>query len=260
MPTSNEKEAVRLLIISNAWTQALLGAHYLNGSDGAIPGMANGLKGRNVELLEKDDWDNLAIHAAKWGKACKGRSGKSIKPIKAEIDSLKSYCEKNKADGLSPDQWPSFEDSGLYPRRHKGKGSTVYLGKDCRGKRHFDCISFVNWVLTTTLLKSYDYSIVQYEGEKDGGGVIAPVTVHEKPFPPLVNADILTKIKWEQDIDEDTGELEWKVDSQHIGFYMTGGSVIEASGSEVGVIISGYKSSDWTALCRLKDSYLKFGD
>lgn len=257
-----EKEAVRLYILARALSN--LGSHYLNGSDGGYPGMKDGYKKRNVKLVERGDYDKVAIHTATYSdKSCTGRCTKAGgKDLGPKDKAVKEYCEKNLDAGLDPKIWQPFEGN-LYPRREKGeKNSTIYVGEDCRNVRHFDCISFVNWVLGTALQKSFTYSIVQYEGKKSGSGVIAPVETFEPPFTGLQNADILTKIKWEykDDGDDDKNENgDWKVDSQHIGFYMAGGKVIEASGAKVGVIISDYKESDWTGMSRIKNSYLKFG-
>lgn len=256
---SNEKDSVRLIIVQYALSQ--VGAHYLNGSDGGFPGTADGLKKRKIELLEEGSWDGLAVHAAKWSSlTCTGRygnvGGSYFKPNTKTLDELKTWCEEQRAETSAAD-WPDFR-GGLYPRRLKGKGSTIYLGEDCRQRRHFDCISFVNWVLTTALQKSYSYSIVQYEGRRDGSGVVAPVTVHDKPFPTPRNGDIVTRINWEKKTDEED-EVEWEIGSKHIGILTATGKVIEAKGSAHGVVISNFNSSKWTALCRLKDAWLKFG-
>lgn len=257
-----EKEAVRLYIIARALLN--LGAHYLNGSDGGHPGMKDGYKGRDVKIAERGDYNEVAVHTATWSKkSCTGRcvqAGGS--ELKTDNKAVKEYCEKNLDAGLDPKTWQPLEGN-LYPRRYRAeKNSTIYVGEDCRNVRHFDCISFVNWVLRTSLQNSFDYSIVQYEGKKSGSGVIAPVKTFKPPFPALQNADILTKIKWEYKSDGDADENEnedWVVDKQHIGFYMAGGKVIEASGANVGVIISDYREDKWTGMSRIKDNCLKFG-
>lgn len=256
-----EKEAVRLYIIAKALLN--LGSHYLNGSDGGFPGMKDGYRGRNVKIAERGGYDEVAVHTATWAnKSCTGRctkaGGKELGPTDKAV---KEYCEKNLAAGLDPILWPPFEGN-LYPRRYKGKkSSTIYLGEDCRNVRHFDCISFVNWVLETALQKTFEYSIVQYEGKKSGSGVIAPVKQYDPPFPALQNADILTNIKWKYNPNDDgiDNDKDWEVEHQHIGFYIAGGKVIEASGAKVGVILSDYRQKDWTGMSRINDSYLKFG-
>lgn len=252
-------DAIRLLIVANAYAQAFMGAHYLNGSDGGFPGKRDGYKNRNVQLVERSDFDEVAIHTAVYSKkSCRGRcnevGGATYNNSKAKLDEVKEYCQKNLDKGLAPEQWEAFEN-GLYPRRFKPNNSKLFIGEDCRDKRHFDCISFVNWVLTTTLKKSFKYSIRQYEGKKEGGGVVAPVKTYRNNFPDPQNADILTRIKWE----DDDGDGDWEIDSKHIGFYVSGGKVIEAKGSREGVVVSNYKRNKWTGLCRLKKGYLKIG-
>jgi hypothetical protein len=104
------------------------------------------------------------------------------------------------------------------------------------------------------LKKSFQYSIKQYEGNKKGEGVLAPVKTYKGQFPELQNADILTRINWNNNGDDD-GEIE----SKHIGFYVSGGKVIEANSAKTGVIVTNYKRDKWTGLCRLNKSYLKIG-
>lgn len=261
-----EKDAVRLYIIARALLN--LDAHYLNGSDGGHPGMKDGFKGRDVKLVERGDFGKVAVHTATYSnKSCTGRydkvGGYIFKPNSEELQRLEKYCEKNIASGKSPQFWEPFEN-GLYPRKYKPvKGEAIYLGEDCRNIRHFDCINFVNWVLKTALQKSFSYSIEQYEGKKvSGGGVIAPVETFKPPFPALQNADILTRINWDHTPDDKDGideDSDWKIDSKHIGFYMAGGNVINASEAKTGVIISKYDQSKWTGMSRIKDSHLKFG-
>jgi hypothetical protein len=74
-------DTIRLMIVATAAQQAALGAHYINGADGGIPGMnkvgevGGGLSvSRKIYLLEDHTWEKLAVHAAMYGgSVCKGR-------------------------------------------------------------------------------------------------------------------------------------------------------------------------------------------
>ena len=81
MTTFDTKESLRAFVISTAATQAAIGAHYINGSDGGITGMnavgeaGGGLSAsRKIYLLEDYSWSKLAVHSAIYGgRVCKGR-------------------------------------------------------------------------------------------------------------------------------------------------------------------------------------------
>ena len=160
---SAAKESIRSLIVATAAHEAALGAHYINGADGGIPGMnaageaGGGLSAsRKIVLLENHTWEDLAVHAAMYGNSvCRGRyeavGGKKFLVNMPDYDALKfAYMEELKMLALGHGK--AFAGTGLYPRRGRSmNGDTIYLGEDCRGKRHFDCISFVNWVLTSVL-------------------------------------------------------------------------------------------------------------
>lgn len=239
-----EKDAIRLLIVFNALRQAWAGAHYLNGSVGNTPGNNDGMKeSRTLGRPRDTSYEKLAIRTGEWAKErCPGRyekvSGYLFQPGSTELEQLKTFIEANKS--LEADSWPSFNGTGLYPRRTGGKGSAIALGEDCLGKRHFDCISFVNWVVGTTLQKKPSWDITQYES---GSGV--PVERFDPlPVAKVQNADIVTR----------TNEKR-----KHIGLLTASGQVVHASGEAVGVITGPYKPEKWTKLCRLKDWYLNFG-
>ena len=262
---SLEKDAIRIYILQIAWQQ--VGSHYLTGTDGATPGGNDGLS-RTVDLSDDSEWDTLAVHmGSRPSRVCFGRyeqvNGYLLNPNdKAKYDAFKAYYEEQSKTHISPYYWKPFEDN-LFPRRLDGKGSAICLAEDCRGVRHFDCIGYVNWVLTKALGKNFKYDTVQYQGNKNkggiGSGVVAPVEVStDLTESKLKSADILTKIQWKEKTD-DKGNKKWVVSHDHIGFFVEGGKVLEASGKKVGVILSNYKKSDWQAVCRIHDSYLKFG-
>ncbi len=263
MTESYDKEFIRLMIVSTAAQQAALGAHYINGADGGITGMntpgeaGGGLdSSRKIVEIEDHSWNNLAVHAAMYGQSvCKGRYAAvggyvfmdDTKPVSTKIKKLSppgafaklkdEYVEELKTIpvGLGKD----FDHTGLYPRRGRSMtGDSIYLGEDCRGKRHFDCIFFVNWVLTTVLQRVFWFNISQYQNGVAGGAKKKPTET------PIRNADIVTKLT---------------DDHKHIGFLTAWGSVIHARMPELGVQVSPFNPKDWTGLCRLSDKTLTVG-
>ncbi len=142
----------RMLIVTTAMAEVNNGAHYLKGADGGTPGGPSGLF-RTPRLLEDLTIDNLGVHAAasdfgvcrgRW-EMLKSQGGKQFVKGQHDRDTLlPAYLDELKACGLPPSQWKSFQGTGLFPRRSAGY---LYLGEDCRGRRHFDCEGFVVWVL-----------------------------------------------------------------------------------------------------------------
>jgi hypothetical protein len=247
-------ESIRLLIVATAANEAALGAHYINGADGGIPGMntageaGGGLSAkRKILLLEDHTWENLAVHAAMYGNSvCKGRyeavGGKRFQANWPDYDALKfAYMEELKL--LPPGFGKAFAGTGLYPRRGRSmKGDTIYLGEDCRGKRHFDCIFFVNWVLTSVLKRLIWFTEKDYfDGTKLG---VKPLSAMHAP---LMNGDIVVRI-------DASGH-------EHIGFLTGEGRMIHARDPERGVNVTGFvlKKDIFTRICRLPDSFLRFG-
>ena len=187
------------------------------------------------------------MHAAMYGNSvCVGRyeavGGKRFDAKMPDFDALKfAYMEELKY--LPPGQGKQFAGSGLYPRRgRRMEGDTIYLGEDCRGKRHFDCIFFVNWVLTTVLQRLIWYSEKDYFEGKKMSARILPATAG-----PLMNRDIVVRI--------DAKGYE------HIGFLTSVGQMIHARYPEAGVQKTGFVVAKdvYTRICRLPDSFLRIG-
>jgi hypothetical protein len=236
---------LRQLIISTA--TSAIGGHYLNGSDGATPGNADGM-GRELLLKEDTTWSGISVHAAKNNYGiCRGRfekvGGKGFKKTDSDFKALEKYAEDLSNTILPSFLWWDFNNTGLYPRRDVNDG--IYLGEDCRWKKHFDCESFVAWVIITALKKdkgTWRKSIEWYDGGGDGRLEVFSKAKGNFPDPSqFLDGDILIKLK--------PGE-------RHIGFTSAKGKqVIHASGRSTGVITSTYKDT-WTALARIKDSKL----
>jgi hypothetical protein len=239
----------RALIIHIA--RSFVGSHYLNATDGQTPNSSDGLSGtRFLNLRERTSWDELAIHAAATSSLiCQGRPSavNGYKFVKSDSSGttdgqrykkLVEYQAALEKGPKDPGSWPSFDNTGLYPRRFK-KGDTIYLGEDCRGVMHFDCISFINFCLMTTLAKGWVQSIKKVEA---GGHGKKQFTIYKKPFPEkFMNGDILVKVVG---------------DSEHIAFTTEDRKLVHAKWPPSGVVEDNYYDNQWTSLARLNDSWI----
>jgi hypothetical protein len=228
-------------IIRTAYAEVFAGSHYLMGADGGYPqangAPSGGLKQREIELLNVKKPDSVAIETARYSKwLCHGRLERV------------GGCELplGKKENLQPcleTYWPEsrWASTGLTPRSKNW--TTVMVGERCTGKRHFDCIFFVNWVITKALMKSKrpTYKISQWANPE-----VAPVQIFKK-----------SKLGRENLED---GDIFINLDSEpkHIGFFLADGTRMHASGANRGVIHNEYSNS-YTHVARLRDSYLTWG-
>lgn len=237
-----DKSAIRRHIITTAYQEVLAGSHYLTGCDGGYPqsggGGAGGLKNRKIDLMNVKAADSIAIQTAKYsGRLCLGRyeaapAGYELNIGKKEhlYQYLEQYCPEA--------SW----QYGMTPRSLNW--TTVLIGESCQYKRHFDCIFFVNWVLTKALQKpkGVSYNINQWANPS-----VAPIKVLEidaKNPTGILDADIFVNVN---------------SSPQHIGFLCAGGHTIHASGASVGVVAGAWKISKYSHIVRLKDHFLDFG-
>lgn len=248
MATESEK---RFYIVWTASMEVYSGSHYLKGSDGSVPG-GTGLV-RTLGLLENLTIDNLGIHAGKnsWG-VCRGRfkkvGGKQFEKGQTDRDVLlPKYLDELKASYLSSNYWYDFNNTGLYPRRDAGY---IFLGEDCRDKRHFDCEGFIAWVLVKALNKDIGTWRKGVDWYQNGGGGRLEVFQHKGGGTYSSGTKTITQ----------SGILDGDIlirkpnstGGEHIAFASAKGeAVIEASGKNVGVIRSKYHA-DWTQLARIK--------
>jgi hypothetical protein len=236
----DDKWVYRKAIIATAYAEVLAGSHYLNGTDGGHPtengAPANGLRERKIALIQHRDKHSIAVDTAKYSdRFCQGRYAEcgGYELDIGNKDSLDYFIDQC----CPPSQW----GFGLTPR--SVNWTKVIVGESCRGKRHFDCIFFVNWVLTRALMRPaiFSLSINQWANPE-----VAPVTVLKKDklaVGSLRDGDIFLKTSGQQ----------------HIGFLTSGGNVIHASSMSRGVVMDAMKLDKYDHVVRLKDSVLKFG-
>jgi hypothetical protein len=250
-------EEKRALIIAYATKEIENGSHYLKGTSGAIPNQIGSGLFRNVEIVENLDIKSttFGIHAAisKFGM-CAGRWEK-FAPVGKQFSieqpdrkyQLPEYLDKLKASYKPPRDWESFNSTNLYPRR---ANDYMYLGEDCRNKRHFDCEGFIAWVLVNALGKDKGTWQKGVDWYQSGGG--GRLKVYQAVGSNYVSADHGTITQ----VDILDGDILIRKPSssggEHIAFACAKGTgVLEASGKSVGVVRSGYKSN-WTQLARIK--------
>ena len=238
-------DARRFMLASLAMGQGLLGAHYLSGARGGIPGEGASVE-REVKLNEDPNLNTLRVHTASNSlQTCFGRwktvDGFLFQVESKELARLKNYVEENK--GKSMDSWPVFPSppspgAQLFPRRLHGTGSAIAAGEDCRGKRHFDCIGFIYWLLNevSPSVKWYNHSIPNYEQGFQQVEKMGRLQANE-----LKHGDIVTRTN---------------STPKHIGVVSIGNSVVHASMESVGMAIQSYNREHWTGVSRVKDAYL----
>ena len=105
----------------------------------------------------------------------------------------------------------------------------IVWGEDCRQRRHFDCISFINYVLSQTTIPNWSADI----------GLYTTTTPSVALGDPIVPGDLLFRNR------------------DHIGILDSDGQVLQAEDSINGVHgHDRYNPAHWTGRGRLPDSLL----
>ncbi len=245
----------RTLIINTGMAEVDAGSHYTKGGDGAIPAQPGTGLFRELELVQDLTLENLGVHAARnsFG-VCRGRwdvfvDGKIIKkPMPERVTLLPEYLTELSKSYLPTDYWWDFNKTGLYPRN---SGGYIYLGEDCRNKKHFDCEGFVAWVLVKAAGKdkgTWRKGVDWYQSGGDGRLDIYKASGNQ------YESKILGKVIKTSDILD--GDILIRKPGpnggEHIALACAKGSgVLEATNRDHGVHHRAYKS-DWTELARIK--------
>lgn len=250
----------RMLVITTAMAEVNAGSHYLKGANGGTPGGAAGLT-RTPRLLDDLTIEKLGVHTAESDLGvCRGRwemlkaqGGKQFAKGQPDRDTLlPAYLEELKTGWLPSMLWKSFNSTGLFPRRSE---NYLFLGEDCRNRRHFDCEGFIAWVLVKAAGKdagSWSKGVTWYQN----GGKISDkkylLDIYKASGAGYVHEDG-RRINTSDILDGDIlirKPNEWG--GEHIAFACARGTgVLEASGKDRGVLRSTYKPN-WTQLARIK--------
>ena len=226
----------RYEIFQVAYSQ--LNAHYLPGARGGVPGGPAQL-GRTVDNCNSKQWSSLAICAASNSLGtCYGRwaglngRGYLFQPNSSRINRLKSWVEANQKYPV--EGWPPFEGYGMTPRRLAS--TAIALGEDCRGRRHFDCIGFIYWVLNEVVPhESWTNNIIKHY--QKGFTIIESLGKLEPSK--LMNGDVVTRTSSSPD---------------HIGIASADGLVVHASREGDGILCERYQSKKWDNVSRVVSS------
>ncbi len=209
------------------YARTLVGSHYLWGSGGATPGGQDGAKYRpGFVTYHPASTDPrrpyiFAAHCNVQGYyVCAGRydhipGGRPARPTDHDLISYLASL-----DEMTPALWRPFYGH-FSPRVIEGKdideANWIVWGEDCGRKRHFDCISFVNFVLDATTNTDWSSDIDHYHDTFTS-------TVDLKD--PIVPGDILFRGGLDK-----KSKMAW----HHIAFLCDDGYVVQAQQATKGV-------------------------
>ncbi len=236
------------------FARTLLRSHYLWGSGGAHPGQWNGARYRpgsvswNAASLQLAD---LSLCAAKCYSptlyVCAGRYQKAGGQQVSSTDvALKEFLSRYGSAALA--EWDSMS-LRLTPRVVRGVGvpsaGKIVWGENCTGVRHFDCISFINFVLSET---------TKVPDEKNGWSANIDLwsqrwTTDVPLGDPHVAGDILIRYN-----DDEKGRH-----FNHIAFLDDNGYVVQAEMASAGVHADELYRPDpkiWQMRRRLENQYI----
>lgn len=234
------------------FARTFIGSHYLCGSAGAFPGQLNGARYRpgSVPWNEASlNYADLSLCAAKCDVqghyVCAGRYEKAGGHVVPDNDvAVKDFLSHYGSAALA--QWDSMP-LRLTPRVVRGAGvpsaGKVVLGENCTGIRHFDCISFINYVLSET---------TKIPDQKNGwsGNIEQWSRMWTADVPlnaPSVAGDILIRY-----YDNDKGRH-----FSHIAFLDDNGYVVQAQMASAGVHADErYDPNAWQIRRHLENQYI----
>lgn len=261
-------EALKHLVIKTAREQAEAGAHYLWGAAGNTPGQSDGafyrkdhvrLHANVPDVLDEKATPKYKVSAPTLFAAyvedgqgvlpCAGRPLQFTKELALKLPlktgpggafdlKLKDLTDeqktelKQKASSAADYRWPRPNDIMTNSNQHR---STVW-GESCIGKRHFDCIGFINWCFSTALNKQVWYGIENFTDSAKTKYIGREVSLKEARM-----CDIVT------------------IGAQHIGIVSEKGTVIEAKDKLFGVVELDLNKGGWTQCFRVHDTMWNIG-
>jgi hypothetical protein len=196
-----------------------IGSHYLWGAAGATPNKQDGTHYRtgavNLDADAKSnetpsvfaatcDVDGHYVCAGNFKHFIDETGGGYTYPSDANLTKYLDEIRKLPSNSY----WYPYK-SRFTPRVMKGKNlgtddNRLVWGQDCRFVRHFDCVSFVNFVLSLTTSQKWSFNVSQY-----AVGNMTDATKVDLDSP-AVDGDILVK------------------NTEHIGFLCADGTVLQA--------------------------------
>jgi cell wall-associated NlpC family hydrolase len=238
--------------VITVFARTFIGSHYLWGSGGAFPGQLNGARYRPGSV----PWNEASLHhadlsicAAKCDVqghyVCAGRYEKAGGQVVPDNDvALHDFLSHYSSAALA--QWDSMP-LRLTPRVVRGVGvpsaGKIVLGENCTGIRHFDCISFINYVLseTTKIPDQKNGWSADIKLWSENGTTDVPMNA------PNVAGDILIRY-----YDDANGRH-----FSHIAFLDDNGYVVQAQMASAGVHADEpYNSNAWQIRRRLENQFI----
>ncbi len=223
---------------------ARAGGHFLNGTQGAMPGFSDGPLDRHVMARPlRFSPSAPMLQAAGFGEStCMGRhlvTGGHAMVSSADLKALALYLHEQESifvlGGSETDLQPFDRRKGttgllhsLFPRK---VGSQIILGERCLGKRHFDCIGFVNFCLSKVMSPKWNRSFGQYK--RDFGPV---------PAAALQPGDIVIRIK------DEIGPDGKPAPTNHAGICVQSAGktlILNCAAGSQGLIMSAYSTVRW---------------
>jgi cell wall-associated NlpC family hydrolase len=202
--------------------QEAVGAHYLHGSFGNHPSACNGHPARDSRLRLADNryqdqaigaitihtaWTNVEGPKYCWGRPHNHQVAATPQVPAATLRNPAALRQLAESANLSGYRWP---------RTDNGRQGTVIFGEACEGKRHFDCIGFVNWVM---------FRIFGTQTIRDIAACRQYAQAEQREHPELAQALIR---KQPGDI------IIFSIN--HIGIAVSGQEMVEANGEYLGLI------------------------
>ncbi|MBO0932445.1 hypothetical protein [Fibrella aquatilis] len=249
LSTPQGKLAERKAIVDEALSHVGK-AHYVWGAAGNTPGLADGASFRRdlVKLLPTSFSQQEPLVRTAWTgiegvNTCAGCSSKYSQQSSQSISNyLKAGKDEPGKNGLFPRIW-KFKGK-VQPRGASGNG--LVWGESCIGKRHFDCIGFVEYcigkVWSQTTVFQIDIAVLFNNPGHYGFAIVTDPT-------DILNADLVS---------HDDGGGKW----HHIGMVYLDeknqAKIVQAADSDIGVT-SGeiYVPRQWGHRIRLLDSMVK---
>ena len=233
--------AQRSLVVTTARSLLLEGCHFVNGGRGDNPGNADTPldKPKDSVTLAALNLSGTApmVQAAKsWrgGAICKGRFKRvGGRELSTSAPDLQKYLKTMRgiAGAIQQEVFPPMDTDLkrhiLTPRTVDGE---ILLGESCVGRRHCDCIDFVNYCYSVALSKRWQFDLPQYS--KGLAGKTAKTTKVN-----LREGNIVLRGTGHSAICHKGTDGKWKV--------------IEAPGGEDGLIESAFHAGDWTTRVRV---------
>ncbi len=245
------------------------GSHYLWGSAGATPGFQDGSPHRpgSVSLARPSlDPHSPCLNAAQCSVSgyyvCAGRCVKAHGPIVQPSDltgrwnlDLGDFLTTFRAEGWKVYMLGYADEKRSYflnltPRvvigsnideRYQGR---IVWGEDCRWKRHFDCIGFINYVFNKTAPNIYSKDKLWSANIEQWVNSTQEVNLDS----PAVPGDILFR----GGVNKKTGTMEY----HHIALLAEDNYVVQAEQAVTGVHDdSPYIAKEWDFRRRLGDQF-----